>query len=253
MTIKTPSRIQEDVKKVKILLVSDIHGNYPALKAVAKDGHAGACDLVINTGDSTVYAPFANQTLEWLQKHRAVSILGNTDIKVRKLLKGKKFKKPSKPEKRIMYTSTADALTPANRNYLSGLKKKKILSLSGYTVGLYHGSPEDPDEFLFAQTEEPRFQELAVGTDCDIIVTGHSHSPYHRETEGVHFINPGSTGRMFDGDPRTSYAILTLKKKGITVEHYRCRYDVEAVVAELARQQLPPIYAEMYRTGRKLN
>ncbi len=238
---------------MKFLLISDIHGNFPALKAVATQLDADACDRILNTGDSTVYAPFANQTLDWLHRHKAVSILGNTDIKVKKLLKGKGFKKPSKPEKRIMYTSTAETLSPDCRRYLLKLKKKKILSACGYTIGLFHGSPDKPDEFLFDSTADKRFLELAEKTDCDIIITGHSHTPYHKKIGGVHFINPGSTGRMFDGNPQASCAVLILKERKIIVRHHRCSYAVEDVVRELARRQLPDIYAEMYRTGRKLN
>ncbi len=238
---------------VRILLVSDIHGNFPALAAVAAHPAAAACTMVFNCGDSTVYAPFADQTLAWLRGRDAVSILGNTDRKVLKLLRGKTFRKPRKPEKRIMYEDTAGRLSPAGRSYLQGLKKKKKLEIAGHRIGLFHGSPEDHDEFLFADTPEQRFLELAGRTDRDIIVTGHSHSPYHRLTGGVHFINPGSVGRMFDGNPDASFAVLTLAPGKITVRHFRTPYAIDQVVAGLARHDLPPVYATMYRQGRKLN
>lgn len=238
---------------MKILLLSDIHGNFPALKAVAEKLNVNKFDVIINAGDSTVYAPFANRVLDWLRANKAISILGNTDIKVKKLLKGKTFKKPSKPEKRIMYTSTAETLSRANARYLFHLKKKKILQIGGKTIGLFHGSPEHANEFLFASTPDARFHELADKTNCDIIITGHSHTPFHKTIAGVHFINPGSTGRMFDGDPRASCATLSLKKHAIGVKHSRISYAVDEVVDKLANQQLPTIYATMYRTGRKLN
>jgi len=238
---------------MKILLLSDIHGNFPALKAIEETFPDSGYAHIINAGDATVYAPFANQTLHWLKQHGAVSILGNTDRKVKKLLRGKNFKKPSRAEKRIMYTTTAQSLELPGRNYLLSLKTKKIFTLCGYTIGLFHGSPDHKDEFLFADTPEERFRELARSTSCDIIITGHSHTPYHRLTGGVHFINPGSVGRMFDGRAEPSWAILTLKKNKIMVEHHRCPYPVEEVVRELAAQNLPEIYAEMYLRGRKLN
>ena len=238
---------------MKLLLLSDIHGNFPALQAAAQHAHAEDCDLIVNAGDSTVYAPFCNQTLDWLRRHKVLSILGNTDIKVKKLLGGKRFKKPSKPEKRIMYTTTAESLSRKNRQHLLKLKKKAFFSVKGFHFGLFHGSPEDPDEFLFDCTPDARFQELARATDYDIIITGHSHTPYHKHINGVHFINPGSIGRMFDGNPDASYAILHLQKNTIRLKHYRCSYAIEKVIRELAEKKLPDIYAEMYRSGRKLN
>ncbi|MGD9947800.1 MAG: metallophosphoesterase [Desulfobulbus sp.] len=238
---------------MKILLISDIHGNYPALAAVSEAVAELDCSHIFNCGDSLVYAPFPNQTLDWLRSHQVFSIRGNTDDRVIKLLKGKTFKKPSKPEKRIMFTSTASALSPENISFMLELKKKKLLRLGHAFIGLYHGSPLDHEEFLVADTPEKRFKELAKATSCEVIVTGHSHTPYHRYVGGVHFINPGSVGRMFDGNPEASYAILSIKKGTIEVSHYRCPYDVDAVVQRIKENELPPIYGEMFRTASKLN
>ena len=238
---------------MKILLLSDIHGNFPALEAVSQQARPLACKHILNCGDTTVYAPFPNETIDWLRRHRAFSIRGNTDDKVIKLLKGKTFKKPSKPEKRIMYASTAAALTEKNAGFLLKLKKNKILRIGRHCVGLFHGSPADHDELLFADTPEKRFLELAAATSCQVVITGHSHSPYHKIAGGVHFINPGSVGRMFDGRPEASYAILELAQDSVNVTHYRCPYDVEEVVRALQQQQLPAIYGKMFRTGTKRN
>jgi hypothetical protein len=77
--------------------------------------------------------------------------------------------------------------------------------------------------------------------------------PYYRIVDGIHFINPGSVGRMFDGDFRTSFAILKIFSEKIAVEHFRIPYAVEAVIADLKNQKLPGIYAKMFRVGKKLN
>ena len=246
----------------RILLLSDIHGNYPALMATYDYFIDTKFDTTINCGDSLVYAPFPNETLSWLRQHGATCILGNTDKKVIKLLKGNSFKKPSKPEKRIMYKSTAKTLTEENAHFLQSLKNKSSLTLhpetvddknSETTIGIFHGSPAAPHEFLFATTSVARFEELAVICKADIVVTGHSHTPYHKEIGGIHFINPGSVGRMFDGNPSSSCAILTVSANSISVQHYRIPYDVEAVTRAIAKQGLPDIYSQMFRQGRKLN
>ena len=83
---------------IRILLISDIHGNYPALKAVDQQLTAASFDYIINAGDSLVYAPFPNEILAWLAEHHAIPILGNTDIKTIKFFSGKSVKKPGNPE-----------------------------------------------------------------------------------------------------------------------------------------------------------
>jgi len=238
---------------VKILVISDIHGKLPALQAVADQADIETCDYILNCGDSIVYAPFANQVLNWLRKHDAVSILGNTDCRVIKLLKGKNFKKPAQEEKRIMYTHTAETLTRSNRLYLTGLSRKKRLKIKKRRIALYHGSPAKHTEFLFATTPETRFREFIGNSNADIIITGHSHDPYHKTVANTHFINPGSIGRMFDGRPQASFAILSLDTDNVQVQLCRCDYPIEEVVTQLTKANLPEIYAEMYRKGRKLN
>ncbi len=247
---------------LRILLISDIHGNFPALRAIDRQLDASSFDYIINSGDSLVYAPFPNETIGWLSSHRSISILGNTDQKVTRLIQGKSFKKPKNPEKRIMYTSTAEALSESSRQYLLSLSTTAILDLfpsenviksHGKYLGIYHGSPAVHDEFLFADTPDARFHELAGLTNCHLVVTGHSHTPYHKFLSNVHFMNPGSVGRMFDGNPEASCAILECSGETITVQHFRIAYDIAEVVAKIRENNLPEIYATMFLTGKKMN
>jgi len=247
---------------IKILLISDIHGNYPALQAIDRELNAATFDYIINSGDSLVYAPFPNETINWLKKYKAISILGNTDQKVIDFFSGRPVKKPKNPEKRVMYTTTSDDLNSTGRSYLLSLAIKQKLKLfpavssakgKKIKLGIFHGSPADHNEFLFADTKNERFHELATLTDCQIVITGHSHTPYHKLLSDTHFINPGSAGRMFDSDPRASCAILEISIHGIIVQHFRIAYDIGEVVSKIKQNNLPEIYATMYREGKKLN
>ena len=238
---------------MKILLLSDIHGNFPALKATINFFQDTSFDVICNCGDSLVYAPFPNETLHWLQEHNVLSILGNTDRKVKKLLKGKTFTKPRKEEKRIMYTWTAEQLDSPARSYLLSLKKSLSFSMHGHSICLFHGSPEHPNEFLFPDTSHKRFLELAASSPCSIIITGHSHTPFHTIAGSTHFINPGSVGRMFDSNPAASCAVLELGSKTIKVVHHRINYPVKETVDAIQQHHLPAIYKSMYLLGQKLN
>ena len=247
---------------MRLLIISDIHGNYPALEAIEKRFALTSFDHIINCGDSTVYIPFANETLDWLQTHNVFSILGNTDKKVIKLLRGKNFKKPSKEEKRIMYSSTALSLTKKNSDYLCSLPKSrriqfKLTSRGNMSerlyTGIYHGSPEHHHEFLFSNTPEERFSQLADRSKDRLILTGHSHTPYHKTINDIHFVNPGSVGRMFDGDPRASCAIAEADASHLTIRHYRVRYNIHKAVSRIVAEKLPDIYCSMLQQGKKLN
>lgn len=238
---------------MQILLLSDIHANFIALEAVSHFFRGSHFEAICNCGDSLVYAPYPNETLHWLQAHQVHSIIGNTDRKVRRLLRGKTFKKPKKADKRVMYTWTAAHLTSSACTYLLSLKKSRHLQLKGLDISLFHGSPEDPDEFLGPWTKAEHFAKLARSHPADIILTGHSHCPYHTRIGPTHFINPGSVGRMFDGNPAASCAVLTLKRGSIETQFYRIPWSIDRIVRELKRHRLPALYQAMYITGKKLN
>jgi len=238
----------------KLLLLGDVHGNFPALNAIGKYIRPERFDRIINTGDFTVYSTFPNETIQWFrQKKNTVCILGNTDRRVLRILKGKKLKRPKKEEKRVMYYWTSENMHPENISYLKSLPQKTDFTLGHIRIGIFHGTLGDPDEELYPSAPENRFRKLAKHSRYQIHIMGHSHVPYYKIVDGVHFINPGSVGRMFDGDPRASFAILKISSGNIAVEHFRIAYPVEKVVAGLKDQRLPDIYAEMFRIGKKLN
>lgn len=243
---------------MKILLLSDIHANFQALRSVATIFPPDDFDYIINCGDSLVYGPSPNKTLKWLRRNNCVSILGNTDRKIIKLNKGSDFKKPSNPEKRIMYDWTAQRLKHKNKHYLQTLKKEESFSLllptgKNINIGVFHGSPADPDEFLFPNTPKQRFQDLALKCKSDIIVFGHSHTPFHHTVGRKHFINPGSVGRMFDSNPKASCATIYICDSEVQVKHYRIPYDTKKISSLLTKHNLPPIYGQMFTIGKKLN
>ena len=238
----------------KLLLLGDIHANYPALKAILKYIQPDRFDWVINTGDFTVYSTFPNETIKWFRERKnAICILGNTDRLILRILKGKKLKKPKKEEKRVMYFWTSKNMHPENITYLKSLPKKTDLTVGHIRIGVFHGTLDDPDEELYPSVPERRFHELAKDSRYQIQIMGHSHVPSYKVVDGVHFINTGSVGRMFDGDPRASFAILKVFSGKIEVEHFRIPYPVEEVVKGLKNHDLPDIYAKMFRIGKKLN
>lgn len=238
----------------KLLVVGDIHANYPALKAVENYVRPEKFHGIVNTGDFTVFGTFPNETIHWFRERKqSVSILGNTDDRVLKILAGEKLEKPRKEEKRVMYFWTCENLLAENVQYLKSLPKQRDITVDDIRIGLFHGTADDEEETLFPDGPESRFRGLAKYSPYRVHIMGHSHVPYYRCIDNVHFINPGSVGRMFDGDPRASFAVLTVSSGEIAAYHFRIPYPVEEVIEGLKKNDLPAIYAQMYRAGKKLN
>ena len=238
----------------KFLVMSDLHANYPALQAIETFVRGDRFHRVINAGDLVVYGTFPNETIEWFRKKRnTLCIVGNTDNRVLRILAGEPLDRPRREEKRVMYSWTCENLLPENARYLKSLPEQSYISIDKVRIGVYHGTSDDEEETLSPEVPESRFWELAKNSPCQVQILGHSHLPFHKIVNGVHFLNPGSVGRPFDGDPRASFAILTIHSGKISVEHIRIPYPVEEVIESLKKNGLPDIYAKMYRDGKKLN
>ncbi len=239
----------------RLLVLSDIHANYPALKAIEHRVDPDRFDRIVNAGDLTVYSTFPNETIEWFRRRTtSVCIAGNTDKRVLAILEGKPLGKPRKEEKRAMYYWTCEELLPENREYLKSLPEEAVVTMEDLRIRIIHGDFDEEGEISSSLgDQESRFRTLARESAYHAHILGHTHIPFHTIIDGVHFINPGSVGRPFDGDPRSSFAILTVSSGKITVEHFRIPYPVEEVATGLKTSGLPDIYGKMYRTGKKLN
>jgi len=125
---------------------------------------------------------------------------------------------------------------------------------NGPTVTLIHGNQvlntvyvhEDrPDEFLVKLRD-------GVGAKAgDVVCFGHTHKPWHRVVEGVHFVNTGSVGRPKDGDARAGYVLLDVEWEDVRVEIVRVDYDVERAAKAILASTLPDDFADYLRTGGK--
>ena len=83
-----------------------------------------------------------------------------------------------------------------------------------------------------------------------MICFGHTHKPWHRVVDGIHFVNTGSVGRPKDGDPRGCYVVLDFSGEVPLVAFVRVAYDIERAVQGFADHGLPVEFAEVLRNGR---
>ncbi len=246
---------------MRYALLSDIHANLPALRAVLADIDQRAnIDATYHLGDLTGYAPWPNQVVALLREREIPGIAGNYDSTVATDYKhcGCRADSPREEElSHLSYEWTRSHVTPETKRYLASLPFRIDIRpfgghVSGPTITLVHGNQtlntvyvtEDrPDSFL-----EKMARDVGARTQ-DIICFGHTHKPWQRVVGGIQFINTGSIGRPKDGDWRACYALLSMEASGARVEFVRVPYDVEEAADAIRLSDLPSEFAEVLKSG----
>jgi putative phosphoesterase len=240
--------------KTTIALISDIHGNLPALQAVLDDVKRHAVDEIWNLGDLLGYAPFPNEVIEKVHEVCAANLIGNYDRKVLDFSRKQEKWKRKKPRAKYTGFQWNDAqLLKDSRALLDSLPEQIRREVNGLNALLVHGSPASIDELLNSDTPEARYQELAELAQAQLVVCGHSHEPFVRRIGDTSFVNPGSVGRPEGGDGRASYALLAFGDGPMEVRHRRVAYDIERVVRAIHAAGLPEDYIEVFRQAKSLD
>jgi predicted phosphodiesterase len=246
---------------MRYALVSDIHANLPALKAVlAQIALNPGIATTFHLGDLVGYGPWPNETVDLLIENEIAGISGNYDSTVATNAPHCGCRSENARQEELSHVSfgwTKEHVSPRTREYLGSLPfrldiKPRGGHAPGPTLILVHGTPtlntlywtEDrPDSFCL------KMAQLAGASAGDVIAFGHTHMPWKRTVEGIHFVNTGSVGRPKDGDWRAGYAIVDVGGDDVGIEHVRVEYDVEKAARAVVKSGLPEEFAETLRAG----
>jgi len=234
------------VDPLRLLVVSDIHSNHAALRAVLDD--AAPWDQCICAGDTVGYGPDPNECIGALRDKGFRSIMGNHDHEV---ITGDTENFRFNPRAASAIEINRGLLTPDSRAYLEGLPISLRLKVDSVNIAVYHGSPRVPlSEYVMPEEAEMRAAQLIAESECNLLVLGHTHKPYAIEHGDALLLNPGSVGQPRDGDPRASYAIVEIVEGKISLHIHRVKYDIERTQEKMKRLGLPEPLATRLRLGR---
>ncbi|MFA4956640.1 MAG: metallophosphoesterase family protein [Candidatus Methanoperedens sp.] len=220
-------------------LIADVHSNIVALEAVLLEMDNLGIEKILHAGDLVGYNPYPNETIELFRKRKIISIRGNHE---RALLSGDMSDLNWHAACALRWTS--NTISRENLDYISKIKDTEVISLGDTEIFLVHGSPNDPDEYVYPEDVEPG---LLTMTSSDILVLGHTHIQFKKQfNEGI-IVNPGSVGQPRDKDPASAFAILDTDTKRIELE--RTEYDVEKVIEDMRKTYLPDEIALRLRDG----
>jgi predicted phosphodiesterase len=245
---------------VRYLILSDIHANWEALRAVVASA-GSQYDRVVCCGDLVGYGADPDAVVQWVRSNVSGVVRGNHD----KACAGLEDLEWFNPVARLSALWTQAVVQPDNIEFLRGLAQGPE-RINGFQI--LHGSPLDEDEYVVSEQD---VAQVAPYLDCDVSFFGHTHVQgaflCHRngvkrlitadpaseqevvelENDVTYLINPGSVGQPRDGDRRAAYAIYEPGARLVSL--CRAEYDVASAQKKILDAGLPELLALRLGSG----
>ena len=206
-----------------IAIISDIHGNYPALRAVLSDIDQLGIKRIISLGDVAGYYPMINECTEELIKREVLNLMGNHDYY---LCSGHRCSRSNSANQMLEIQRRT-----IRKSNLEWLARSSLFHNEG-RLSMVHGGWNNPIDEYLTELSSDYFAERPF----DYFFCGHTHVQFLHEFEpGRFFCNPGSVGQPRDGNPDAAYATMY---DGVIALH-RIKYDISAIQQACVKQGIP--------------
>ncbi len=211
---------------MKLLIVSDIHGNYDAISEVCK---REKYDDMVFLGDAVDYGPEPDKVIDLLRENSSVNIMGNHDNAV---INNTSCNCSFDMLELSNYTRkeiSMKVLSSQDIEYLKTFKLNYTMDFAGMKLYLTHASPyNNLDGYLFANEAEKVFRDKNFFNSYDYILIGHTHFMMMYRNK---IINPGSAGQPRDFINKPSYAIIDSEENSILFKRFS--YDTDKMLKKL--------------------
>lgn len=223
-----------------IRVISDVHGNLAALKAVLDHPEGKAADRTVCLGDTVGYGSHPTACINLVRQISDDTVAGNHDYGASGLMSISSFN--SDGQKAIEWTRTQ--LEEDHAQWLRELP----LQVFFYGINLTHASPASPSSWTYILTSAEAANAVLASGEY-LSVYGHTHIAMQwtrtgdcsgdetGNTDDVSIINCGSVGQPRDGDPRAAFLLLDTEKR--TFRHVRVEYDIDAAAEAIRAAGLP--------------
>ena len=218
---------------MKTAFISDIHGNYEALKAVLSELDKLNISRVYCAGDTVGYYSQINECCKELRLRGIPSVMGNHDW----YMAGGGFC----PRSRSVNDCLVYQRGVIEKENLDWLKTLPV-HIQIDNIHIVHGGWTDPIDEYLKPTQE-YFEKL----EGEIFVSGHTHFQTLQKFGNKTYCNPGSVGQPRDGDPRAAFAIYD----GNNFELHRVEYDMQKVFDLMDAAGFNDYYYGGLKTGAK--
>ena len=228
---------------MKIVVISDIHGNYDALQAFTED-----YDELWVLGDLLNYGPEPREVVAEIMKKAKLVVRGNHDDAVVSTDAA-----PWKARWRVTAEATkkytASVLSEEQKAYVRSLPLHTRVERDGTTFFLIHATPSDPLYGHHSPDSENWAKELEAAS-ANVLLVGHSHVPFMRRLSNGVVLNPGSIGQPRNGDIRASYAVWQDGEFSLRTYSYPVRETIRKLRALSFTAEVEEDLVSILETGR---
>jgi protein phosphatase len=186
---------------LKIVIISDIHGNLAALNALPERDF----DELWCIGDLVNYGPNPHEVIEWVRQQGKVAVRGNHDHAAGFSV-DPRCSVPFMKLAEDTLSFTLSVCTQDDFSYLRSLPARLELTTNSTRFYLVHAMPSDP-LFGYCPGEYDRWKQEVAGINADVLIVGHTHTPFAKQVGSTTILNPGSLGQPKTGRPLACYAV----------------------------------------------
>lgn len=229
---------------MKIGIISDIHGNAIALKAVLEELNNQNIDKIICLGDLIGGAPMTNEVIEEIIKikEEVIVVMGNREKYIieglPKIVHDEKVKVTQEQIDRFEWIK--NQLTETSKKFIYSLSKEVFYKVDGRTIYIGH-YPMNEDKSYRKHIKQANVKEnesMFLGINADIYLYGHTHREVFNTNNNKLYINPGALGCPGKTNYAT-YGILYINKENIKYEQCKIKYDVNKMIDYMKEIKFP--------------
>jgi putative phosphoesterase len=231
----------------QVAVITDIHGNLPALQAALQRIDKLGITRIYCGGDLVGYGPHPNEVVALIAERAIPTIYGNYDYAIARDDHDCGCAYITPHDRELGQQSVEWTLVhtdQSSKDFMRELPFDLHFEVGQVPVHLVHGSPRKVNEYLFEDKPARLYERLAAAETDHVMVFGHTHKPWVHEFGGVLFVNCGSVGKPKDGDPHGAFAVLRPATESVEVTIERVAYDAESVAEEVRRVGLPGEFAD---------
>jgi putative phosphoesterase len=235
-------------------VISDLHGNRPALEAVLADMKRRSVETIICCGDLLAFGPHPGEVLDVLLSLKSIrTIRGNTE-RWMEIVRAGRLPYEEKVITRIegALAWTLEKLGARADDFLRTFPPALESHMGGLKIFARHAGLDSDTQGILPGADLRALATALEQAGCDILLCGHTHIPFTKKEGKTHFVNAGSVALPFDGIASPAWALLEMSDETLKTRIFRVDYDRTAAMNDLAKSGMPlaEIWIERIKNAR---